>query len=425
MTTEKLEHSRIKATFDITAEDFEVALDKSFAENVKKVTIKGFRKGKAPREIFEKNYGVESLYEEALNYIFNQKVEELYKSEEYKNKIVSQFVPELDWNNIKRGSNFTISLLFDVRPEFNLPAYKGIEVKKANTEVSEDEVNESINRLLQPKAKREDKEDKTIALGDIAEFDYKGYVDDEAFEGGEAKNYSLKIGSKHFIPGFEEQMVGMKEGETKDVLVTFPEKYQAENLAGKPAKFVVTVNKVFTEVLPELTDDFIKSLDIKDVNTKDELVEYKKQELVSQKENSEIDRQTNDVINFLINNTVVDMPESLIQRRIDLFRNNYEEQAKRYNIPLETFLQLIGTNKEKFDKDTAEQGKRNAIFIEVMAKVVEEEKLQPTIEEINEKLGITEDNKKKVSSQQFESAFSEITYDKFVKFLLDNAKYVD
>ncbi len=423
MNIEKLEHSRVKVTFDVKKEEFETALDYSFNKNNAKVTIKGFRKGKAPRDVFEKHYGVEALYEDALDYIFNQKLFSLSKDESFEYDIVGNIVPDLDKETkVERGVDFKASLEFDVRPEFNLPQYKGVEVKEADTNVTSEEVNNAINALIKPKAKKEAKEDKTIALGDIAVFDFEGFIEDKAFEGGKASNYELKIGSKQFIPGFEDQMVGMKEGETKDVIVTFPTDYQATDLAGKEAKFVVTVHQVLNEVLPELTDDFVASLNIKDVKNKEELEAYELNELKKRKEVAEKDRQTNELINKILDNTVIDMPQSEIDSRVKALRSQYENQAKMYNIPFDTFLQLMGTDKEKFETETYNQGKRNAIFTEVFSKIVEVEKLEPSEEELKADLGITDD-KKKVTQEQYQQSYSKLAYNKFIEFLLANATY--
>lgn len=423
MNIEKLEHSRVKVTFDIKKEEFETALDYSFNKNNAKVTIKGFRKGKAPRDVFEKHYGVEALYEDALDYIFNQKLFSLSKDESFEYDIVGNIVPDLDKETkVERGVDFKASLEFDVRPEFNLPQYKGVEVKEADTNVTSEEVNNAINALIKPKAKKEAKEDKTIALGDIAVFDFEGFIEDKAFEGGKASNYELKIGSKQFIPGFEDQMVGMKEGETKAVIVTFPTDYQATDLAGKEAKFVVTVHQVLNEVLPELTDDFVASLNIKDVKNKEELEAYELNELKKRKEVAEKDRQTNELINKILDNTVIDMPQSEIDSRVKALRSQYENQAKMYNIPFDTFLQLMGTDKEKFETETYNQGKRNAIFTEVFSKIVEVEKLEPSEEELKADLGITDD-KKKVTQEQYQQSYSKLAYNKFIEFLLANATY--
>ena len=423
MNIEKLEHSRVKVTFDVKKEEFETALDYSFNKNNAKVTIKGFRKGKAPRDVFEKHYGVEALYEDALDYIFNQKLFSLSKDESFEYDIVGNIVPDLDKETkVERGVDFKASLEFDVRPEFNLPQYKGVEVKEADTNVTSEEVNNAINALIKPKAKKEAKEDKTIALGDIAVFDFEGFIEDKAFEGGKASNYELKIGSRQFIPGFEDQMVGMKEGETKDVIVTFPTDYQATDLAGKEAKFVVTVHQVLNEVLPELTDDFVASLNIKDVKNKEELEAYELNELKKRKEVAEKDRQTNELINKILDNTVIDMPQSEIDSRVKALRSQYENQAKMYNIPFDTFLQLMGTDKEKFETETYNQGKRNAIFTEVFSKIVEVEKLEPSEEELKADLGITDD-KKKVTQEQYQQSYSKLAYNKFIEFLLANATY--
>ncbi len=423
MLKEKLEHSRVKVTFDVTPEEFEAALDDSFKKNNEKVTIKGFRKGHAPRDVFEKNYGVESLYTDALDYIFNQKVKEIYEDKELVSEIVGQFEPNVEGNEkIERGKAFQVSLSFDVYPEVSLPEYKGIEVKKADLNVTDEEVNNAIELLRRPKAVKNNKAEQVIALNDIAVFDFKGFVDDKAFEGGEAKNYELKIGSHQFIPGFEEQMVGMKAGETKDVLVTFPENYGAKDLAGKEAKFVVTVHEVKEEVLPELNDEFVKELKIENVNTVEELKEYKKQELVSRKETAEKDRQIDEIINKILDNAVVDMPESMNLERVNQLRSQYEAQAKMYNIPFDTFLQLMGTDKEKFEENILNQGKRQALFNVVLSKLIEVENLAPSKEAIEAHFAEQKKELAKATQQDYARAYSDLAYKAVVDFLLANAK---
>ena len=214
MVVENLEKSRKKLTFDVTKEEFEKALDKAFLEEVKKVTIPGFRKGKAPRSVFEKNYGVEALFPTALDFIFDEKVSEITKDQELVKDFIGQFEPTLD-EKIERGKDFKVSLIIDVYPEVTLGAYKGVEVKKQNLEVSDDEVNKAIESLALKDATKEAKENAIIENGDYAIFDFVGTVDGVEFPGGKADNYELKIGSGQFIPGFEDQMVGMNVEETK------------------------------------------------------------------------------------------------------------------------------------------------------------------------------------------------------------------
>lgn len=428
MVVEKLEKSRMKATFDVKADEFEEALDTAFTICNEKVTIKGFRKGHAPRPVYEKNYGVESLYDEALNVVLNAKVKELYADETLREQICSQFVPDVVGKDFERGKDFQVTLSFDVYPEVSLGQYKGIEIAKANLEVSEDEITESINGLLKSQIQVIVKENQVIENGDIAIFDFCGSVDGVEFEGGKAENYELKIGSGQFIPGFEEQMVGMKADETKTVKVTFPEKYQATDLAGKNADFVVTVHEVKEEKAPELTDELVASLEIENVKTVEELKVSKKAELEANKAQQERDRQTDEIINKILDNAVVDMPDSLIEERVNQIKQQYESQAQMYNIPFATFLQLMGSDEAKFNEQALEQGKRQALFNVVISKLIEVEKLAPSKEEIDakaeEEAAKTKAKKEELLRDRIGAFYSELAYKKVVEFLLANAKLV-
>ena len=267
MNIEKLEHSRRKAIFDVTAEEFEKALDQAFEKENQKVTIKGFRAGKAPRSIYEKNYGVESLYDEALNVILNAKAQEIYKDETLAKEIVGTFEPNLELSEkLERGKPFQVSLSFDVYPEVNLPQYKGLEVTEAVLTASDEEVEGAVRQVMKKDATMQPKENPVIESMDYATFDFVGSVDGVEFPGGKADNYELQIGSGQFIPGFEDQMIGMKAEESKDIHVTFPQNYGEKSLAGKEAVFKVTVHEVKQEVFPELTDEYVAGLKLKGRN---------------------------------------------------------------------------------------------------------------------------------------------------------------
>ncbi|MGL4948797.1 MAG: trigger factor, partial [Anaeroplasmataceae bacterium] len=319
MKIEVLNQSRQKATFDVSVEDFKNAVDQAFPVVNENVTIKGFRKGKATRAQYDKHYGVETLYDEAFNILLNQKVKELLEEKELAKKIISQFTPDLV--DFKPDTPFQITLSFDIQPEFNLPQYKGLEVDKVNLVASDDEINAKLEELQKTKAVISVKDTQVLNNGDIAVFDFAGSVDGVAFEGGTAENYELKIGSGQFIPGFEEQMVGMKKEEVKDVNVKFPEEYQAEHLAGKDAVFKVTLHEVKEEKLPELTDDFVKSLELENISTVKELKASKKAEIESTKEKTEKDRQVDTLINKILDNAVVDVPQSLVNERVEQVKN--------------------------------------------------------------------------------------------------------
>ena len=429
MIIEKLQNSRVKATFEVTAAEFESALDQAFVKVNAKVTIKGFRAGKAPRAVYEKNYGVESLYDEALNVIFNNKAQEVYSDKELASTIVGQFEPGIEEEpKFERGSDFKVTLSFDVYPEVSLPQYKGIEVKAKNLVADEAEIEQAIKQLVKKDSSMVAKEEQVIALGDYATFDFCGSVDGVEFPGGKAENYELQIGSGQFIPGFEEQMVGMESEETKDVIVTFPESYHEASLAGKEAKFVVTVHEVKVEKTPELTDEYVQGLNIEGVTTLEELKANKKAELESKKVQSEKDRQIDSIINTILDNAVVDMPKALIDERVEQIRGQYLQQAQMYNIPFETFLGLMNITKEQFDEHTYTQGSRQALFNVVVGKIIEVEKLAPTQEAIEAQAELeaaqTGQTKEQVLRQNYAKYYSDLAYKAFLDLILAEAKEI-
>ena len=429
IVTEKLEKSRVKATFDVTADEFEKALDKAFEIANAKVSIKGFRAGKAPRSVYEKTYGVESLYEEAVNQILNDKVKMIYADQDLIKEACGQFEPHVEAENgIERGKEFKVSLTWDVYPEVSLPQYKGLEVKAKQLEATEEEINSTIEGLMSKDSEMVVKAEQVIEKNDYATFDFVGTVDGVEFDGGKAENYELQIGSGQFIPGFEDQMIGMKAEEVKDVNVTFPENYGAADLAGKAAVFKVTVHEVKVKKLPELNDEYVATLKIEGVNTVEELKANKKAEIEAKKAVSEKDRQVDELINKILDNAVVDMPESLIAERVNGIRAQYEQQAKMYNIPFETFLSLMGGNKEIFEQQTYAQGARQALFNVVATKLIEVENLAPTKEALEAKA--EEDAKANGSTkeamlqQNLNRYYSDLSYQALIDLLLTNAKEV-
>ncbi len=426
MKIEQLKNSRKKAIFDVTPEEFEKALDQAFEKVNATKTIKGFRPGHAPRHVFEKNFGVEMLYDEALNVILNQKAQELYSDKELSKEIVGQFEPNFESEDkLERGKPFVISLTFDVYPEVNLPQYKGVECVAANVEVTDAEVENAIKQAMAKDASMQVKAEQVIESGDTANFDFVGTVDGVEFPGGKAENYELVIGSGQFIPGFEDQMIGMKANEVKDVNVTFPENYGEKSLAGKPAVFKVTLHEVKHQVYPELTDDYVKEQKMDKVETVAAWKEAKKAELVAAKEKSEKDRQVDEIINKILDNAVVDMPKSLEEERIQQIRAQYEQQAKMYNIPMDTFLGLMQLTKEKFEEETEKQGKRQALFNVVVSKIIEVENLAPTKEELEAKAEedakVQKTTKEVMLQRNAPRYYSDIAYSRVIELLLSNA----
>ena len=428
MKVTKLEHSQLKLTFDVTKDEFEKALDKAFEQKNKEVTIKGFRKGAAPRSIFEKTYGVESLFTDALDIIFNDKVQEAVADKTLVEKFVGRFEPVVE-EGFARGKDFQVSLVIDTYPEVNLPEYKGIEVKAKDLKVSAKEVKNAINALIKKDATMEKKAEQVIADGDYAVFDFVGSVDGVEFPGGKAENYELQIGSGQFIPGFEDQMIGMKADEVKDINVTFPENYGQADLAGKAAVFKVTVHEVKVEKLPELTDEYVKGLNVANATNEKELKDAKKAELEAAKAQSEKDRQFDYIVNQILDAAKVELPKSMVQERVDQFKAQYEQQAKMYNIPFEKFVELMGATIEQFNDQAQKQAERQALFNVVASKIVEVEKLAPTKEAIEakaeEEAKANGKSKEENLQANFARYYSDLAYQALVEFLLTNAKEVE
>lgn len=383
MTFERLEHSQIKASFSVTAEEFAVALDEAFKICNEKVTIKGFRKGKAPKATYLKHYGVESLYADAIDAAVSKKMrEELLTNPEV--QIASQPMLDLDYATVGEGKGFDFTLTFDTFPIVELGEYKGIKVASLDNNVTEAEKLAETNRLLKDKVVVDAKAEQVIALGDIAVFDFLGSVDGVPFDGGAAENYELEIGSGQFIPGFEDQMVGMVGNTEKDITVTFPENYGAPNLAGKEAVFHITLHEVKTKNTPELTDELVAELKLDGVNTVEEFHNHVATSLAERKLNFNNRQIENQVLETVMNNAKVDLPQSFVAERAKSLKGQVEAQAKQYNIPFEMFLQFSGVTVEQFEEQTKEEAIRQVKSELVLDKIAEVEGLLPNDEQIEE-----------------------------------------
>ena len=397
MKKEYLEKSQIKFTFEVSKEYYN-EIENSYKNENKEQDLK----------------------EVTLNKLFQENFEEILKAEEVSKKIVGYPKPEVvEFSDEK----IVLSLTIDLYPEFDLPEYKGIKVSKKNVEVSEDEVNALVNALVSQNLKPVTKEEQVIEKNDYAVFDFLGTVDGVPFEGGTAENYEMQIGSGQFIPGFEDQMIGMKKDEVKDVKVTFPENY-TEELKGKDAVFKVTVHEV--KVMPklELNDEFAKSLNIENVNTVSELKEAKRQELLAKKEQDETSRQIDQIIETILSNTKVDVPESLILAGVNSFKAQYENQAKMYGIPFETFLQMMGVDLERFNQIAYANAYKQVLFTLVGSKIIEVEKLAPTQEDIYN-IALNEANKtntdvNEILKRDSEQIYSFLSQQRLIMFLLEN-----
>lgn len=423
---EKLEGNEGVLTVEVAAEKVDAALDQAFKKVVKKVNVPGFRKGKVPRAIFEKQFGVESLYQDALDIIL---------PDAYANAIDEAGIepvdrPEIDVETMEKGSNLVFTAKVTVKPEVELGEYKGLEVEEKDTTVTDEDVDAELKKLQERHAELVVVEDGTIENGDTAVLDFEGFVDGEAFEGGQAENYSLEIGSGQFIPGFEEQLVGLKVGDEKDVEVSFPEEYHAEDLAGKPATFKVKIHDIKRKELPVLDDEFAK-----DVNEKVETLEELKAELKEKLQQDKESEAHNDVRDTLVEkaaeNAKIDIPEAMVNTEVDRMMQEFDQRLQAQGMNLDLYYQFSGQDetamREQFKID-GEKRVRINLTLEAIANAenieVADEDVDNEIEKMAEMYQRPVDEIKNIFAAQggLEGIKSDLKIQKAVEFLVDNSK---
>ena len=376
---DQLSGSKVRIEIEVSAHQFDHGLDHAFNAIKGDVEVKGFRKGKVTRAIFEQHYGVESLYEEAINHV----LQETYIQAVTENNIevVAQPKIDLDITKVEKGKGFTYVAEVAVKPVVTLGEYKGLKMAKQSTEVTDEAVDVEMQKLLEQNAELVLKEEGTLENGDTAIFDFEGFVDGEPFEGGKAENYELKIGSGQFIPGFEDQMLGMTLGEEKDLNVTFPENYQAENLKGKDAVFKVKLHEIKVRQLPELTDEFVKELEKEGIESiealKADTVTRLTEQLVQQNKNARVDF----VVSEATSNATFELPKEMIEEEKNRLIDNVTQQAKQYNLDLDTYLQFSGITREDFEKNIFLDAERSLSYNLVVEAIGKEENITATEEE--------------------------------------------
>ncbi len=334
---EKQEGNEGVLTVTVPAKEVDGALNEAFKKVSKDVSIPGFRKGKVPRQMFEKRFGVESLYQDALDILLPKAYTEAVNEADI--NPVDQ--PEVDIEQMEKGKDLIFTAKVIVEPEVKLGEYKGLEAEELDTEVTDEDVQKEIDNMLEAHADMVVKEDGKVEEGDVVNLDFDGYVDGEQFEGGQAEGYELEIGSGSFIPGFEDQVVGMGVEEEKDVNVTFPEEYHAEELAGKEATFKVKVNSMKSKEIPELDDELVKELD-QDVETVDALKEKVEKDLKEAKENEADVTMKEQLIEQAADNAEIDVPEAMVKTETDRMLQEFEQRLSQQGINMEMYQQLSG-----------------------------------------------------------------------------------
>ncbi|MED4813043.1 trigger factor [Bacillus atrophaeus] len=378
---EKQEGNEGVLTVEVDAETFKTALDDAFKKVVKQVSIPGFRKGKIPRGLFDQRFGVEALYQDALDILLP--VEYPKAIEEAGIEPVDR--PEIDVEKIEKGESLIFTAKVTVKPEVKLGDYKGLNVEKDETAVTDEDVQNELKALQERQAELVVKEEGTVEEGNTVVLDFEGFVDGEAFEGGKAENYSLEVGSGSFIPGFEEQLTGLEAGAEKDVEVTFPEEYHAEDLAGKPAVFKVKIHEIKAKELPELDDEFAKDVD-EEVETLAELTEKTKKRLEEAKENEADAKLREELVLKASENAEADVPQAMIDTELDRMMKEFEQRLQMQGMNLELYTQFSGQDenalKEQMKEDAAKRVKSN-LTLEAIAQA---ENLEVTDEEVDAEL---------------------------------------
>ncbi len=379
---EKQEGNEGLLTIEVPAAEVDKALDQAFKKVVKQINVPGFRKGKMPRPMFEKKFGVEALYQDALEIII---------PEAYANAIDETGIEPVDFPNIEgtenfeKGKDFTFTATVTVKPEPKLGEYKGLEVTKLSTEVTDEEVEEKIQEQLAKKAELEIKEDEAIVEGDTAVIDFEGFVGEEAFEGGKGEDYPLEIGSGSFIPGFEEQLVGVKAGEAKDVVVTFPEEYHAAELAGKEATFKVTVKEVKTKVLPELNDEFAKEMD-PEVDSVEALRAKIKETTTAQKEAEAEGSLRDELVEKAAANAEMDIPQAMIKTEVDRMIQEFGQRLQMQGMNLDLYYQFSGQNEQALRDQMAADAENRVRISLTLEAIAAAEAVQVSEEDVNAEL---------------------------------------
>ncbi len=420
---EKTENNNeLKLEFTIEAAKFDEGMKKVFNKSAKYFNIPGFRKGRAPMAIVEKQYGPEIFYEDT----FNEVVPEEYERELKENNIEAVSRPDIEVKQIGKGQDLIFTAVVQTKPEVKLGKYKGIQLKKVEYNVTDENIEHELGHMADRNSRLVAVEDRPVENGDITVIDFEGFVDGVAFEGGKAENHELTIGSNTFIPGFEDQIIGMKIDEEKDINVKFPEEYFSEELKGKDATFKVKLHEIKKKELPELNDEFAK--DVSEFDTLDELKASIKEKLETENTNKAKYETEDAAVKAVTENAEVEIPSGMIETEIDNMVKDIETRLSYQGMALEQYLQMIGKTMEDFRKENEEQAKTSVKTRLTLEAIVKAENIEASEEEVNKKLkemaeiyGKKEEELKE--NEQFMTYVKDsLKNEAVVKFIIDNAK---
>jgi trigger factor len=360
----------------IEGEQWKKALDKSFTKKQKTAKVDGFRTGKVPRDIYEKHYGKESLFLEAADLL----LQEAYLKAMEDSKLVPVVQPSVDLKGIdENGVEFVFTIV--TKPEVNVKKYKGLNIKPEKVEVTDEEINHELGHLLERYTELVNKEDGVVESGDVAVIDFEGFKDGVAFDGGKGENYSLEIGSNTFIPGFEDQIIGMKSGEEKDLDITFPEDYGAKDLAGAKVVFKVKVNEIKTKEKRELDEEFFEDLGMEGVNSEETLKEEIKKSIEAQKEAEAENNYIDKILEEVSKNVEVDIPEPMVDEEVNRLLKRFEEQMKMQGISLDLYYQFTNSNEEALKSQMEKEAYSNVLYRLMLEEIMNLEKIEVSSEE--------------------------------------------
>ena len=414
--------NEVKLSFTIEASKFEEAIQKVYVKSAKYFNIPGFRKGKAPYKIVEKQYGAQIFYEDA----FNEVAGEVYGKELTDAKIEAVSRPEIDIIQMEKGKDLIFTAVVQTKPEVTLGKYKGIELKKVEYNVEEKDIDHEIGHMQERNARLVNVEDRPVEKNDTTVIDFEGFVDGVAFEGGKAENHELVIGSNTFIPGFEDQIIGMKIGEEKDINVTFPEEYFSKDLAGKAAVFKVKLHEIKKKELPVVDDEFAK--DVSEFDTIKELKASIKEKLEEENKNKAKYETEEEAIKTVCDNTEIDIPSGMVETETDNMIKDIEQRLMYQGLNFAQYLQMMGKTEEDMRKEMKEQAERQVKTKLVLGAIVEAEKIEATEEEIKAKLEematmYGKDVKELESNASLKAYVAEsVKTEKAIRFIVDNAK---